>query len=600
MKWPYAILVSLLPIVVCAADFPQPVTWRPGLKPGTSVGLDAQGRVTAIKLRDGRIVRSEYDANRHVTRQQASNGDIISYVYNSKGRLESSGERGVETRIIHSTRDAVVATVSGRTRGDVEKAARALGVRGDADETLEPIEYDAGGRASRTRLLNVEISYTYGSNGRDMTQTLRAASASFASTRSVSAAGAIRYADTLGADYSLRQSGSRSMLLDAAGRALATCDYDSEGRVVRLTIGALAIDYDYDDTSVEWTAKTIYGSGAVLRRFTRADYPDPLLDEASRGERRAATGVAVASFENGELSFTTKSSFFETRVASPTLKLVYRSFHFHSSTPYSDDEIRLLPDGSGMLLPSLPHAEATSASRAVRPFRAAIPAEWLTPKKSASVHTVVMTATASKMSITTARFRPMPLMITMTYSCEYIPDGTVEAGGSTSVTPGRWDCGFSFGWAPDPYYYPPPGDSGGSGVSPADPLNTPMSTDQAQKVDAGKPLALDRVCNTPACAQLFGNLGGNGNNMINSTTYLDGRATQPCSAHRDWGAWTEVGGCTVYLCYQFTSVSTSGAATLLIHEALHDAGLTENPPDPYAMTSDEINTMVQTACALTW
>jgi YD repeat-containing protein len=597
MKWSIALLFSLLPLGIWAADFPQPVKWQPGPNAGTSVGLDAAGRVVAITLRDGRIVRSDYDANRRVTRQQTANGDIISYQRNAKGRLESSTERGVETRVVHSTRDGVVATVSGRTRGDIEKAARPLGIIGDTDETPEPVEYDGGGRASREHILNVEISYTYGSNGRDMTQALHTASASFAATRSVSADGAIHYCDTFGADYSLRQSAGRSMLVESTGRALAICDYDSEGRVLRMTIGALAVVYDYDGTSVEWTAKTVYGSGAVLRRFMRADYPDPELDEASRGERRAAAGVAVASFENGGLSFTTKSSFLETRVASPTLGLVYREFHFHSSTPYSDDLIRFLPDGSGMFLPSLPHAEGTSLHRAVRPFRAAIPAEWLTPKKSSLLRPVV-TTTASK-SITTARFRPVPLMMTMSYSCEWIPGGTVDYGGSSSVTAGRWDCGFTYGWAPHQEYYPPADNTGGSGT-PADPLNTPMSTDQAQKVDAGKSLALDRVCNTAACAQLFGNLGGTGNDMINSTTYLDGQATQPCSDHPEWGAWTSVGGCQVYLCKAFVTTSASGAATLLIHEALHDSGMTENPPDPNALTSAQINALVQMSCDLTW
>jgi hypothetical protein len=56
----------------------------------------------------------------------------------------------------------------------------------------------------------------------------------------------------------------------------------------------------------------------------------------------------------------------------------------------------------------------------------------------------------------------------------------------------------------------------------------------------------------------------------------------------------------VYLCKGFITASSSGAATLLIHEALHDAGQMENPPDPNALTSDQINALVQMNCDLPW
>lgn len=88
----------------------------------------------------------------------------------------------------------------------------------------------------------------------------------------------------------------------------------------------------------------------------------------------------------------------------------------------------------------------------------------------------------------------------------------------------------------------------------------------------------ERLCNNAECMQLFQNLGGSGHDMIANTTYLDGRSTATCQQHADWGAWTEMNSCTVYLCNAFTSLSASGAATIMIHEALHDMGLHENPP----------------------
>jgi hypothetical protein len=43
-------------------------------------------------------------------------------------------------------------------------------------------------------------------------------------------------------------------------------------------------------------------------------------------------------------------------------------------------------------------------------------------------------------------------------------------------------------------------------------------------------------------------------------------------------------------------LDTDKAALVLLHEALHFAGLTEQPHDPRAMTSSEINDMVKDRC----
>ena len=63
-------------------------------------------------------------------------------------------------------------------------------------------------------------------------------------------------------------------------------------------------------------------------------------------------------------------------------------------------------------------------------------------------------------------------------------------------------------------------------------------------------------------------------------------------------AYTFVGASTTWLCPDFKRLPIEHAALVLIHEALHHAGLTEKPHDQGAMTSREINTMVTTACQL--
>jgi hypothetical protein len=63
-------------------------------------------------------------------------------------------------------------------------------------------------------------------------------------------------------------------------------------------------------------------------------------------------------------------------------------------------------------------------------------------------------------------------------------------------------------------------------------------------------------------------------------------------------AVTAVGKRPVKLCRHFAQLSDSHAAMIVIHEALHLAGLTEYPHDPDAMSGVAINRMVTEACDL--
>ncbi len=114
-------------------------------------------------------------------------------------------------------------------------------------------------------------------------------------------------------------------------------------------------------------------------------------------------------------------------------------------------------------------------------------------------------------------------------------------------------------------------------------------------------LALDRLRRLPACRALFSELGSDGVEVVGGTVYhvaTTDRELRTCS-ERSAAAFTTVGGGQVWLCpTRFTGMLRFEAAALILHEALHDAGMTEAPSTPDAPTSRQIATRVATACGL--
>jgi hypothetical protein len=108
--------------------------------------------------------------------------------------------------------------------------------------------------------------------------------------------------------------------------------------------------------------------------------------------------------------------------------------------------------------------------------------------------------------------------------------------------------------------------------------------------------ALRRVYRLEGCQELFARLGVDGLEVLVSTTYTVASADTGGGVCRRAEAFTEVGGSTVWLCGSFGWISEKDAAEVLIHEALHNAGLTEQPHDPDGPTPQEIDHMVETHC----
>jgi hypothetical protein len=113
------------------------------------------------------------------------------------------------------------------------------------------------------------------------------------------------------------------------------------------------------------------------------------------------------------------------------------------------------------------------------------------------------------------------------------------------------------------------------------------------------PLAIRRIGDVPACSALFGRLGSDGAAALTATEYEGAFWHSPLSACKEGiAAYTSLGGRKTHLCPSFGLLPTEKAAAILIHEALHLAGLGENPPNRAAMTSIEITRLVAQSCSL--
>lgn len=133
-----------------------------------------------------------------------------------------------------------------------------------------------------------------------------------------------------------------------------------------------------------------------------------------------------------------------------------------------------------------------------------------------------------------------------------------------------------------------------------DPLVSPtVPFAVARKLEQAYSLALARVEGVPSCRSMFARLGADGVETLSRILYLPAcRANESRICGRSTRAFTEVGSSIVKLCQEFERLSEDQAAVILLHEALHTAGLSERPRDPDAMSPAEINAMVERSCGL--
>jgi hypothetical protein len=112
-------------------------------------------------------------------------------------------------------------------------------------------------------------------------------------------------------------------------------------------------------------------------------------------------------------------------------------------------------------------------------------------------------------------------------------------------------------------------------------------------------VALDRLQTHASCQALFARLGADGAAKVTGASYYPASTEQERRYCRPGVfAVTTVGGAAVVLCRRFGHLSGQRAAIILIHEALHLAGLAEDRVDAKAPDSLAITSMVMKGCWL--
>jgi hypothetical protein len=118
-----------------------------------------------------------------------------------------------------------------------------------------------------------------------------------------------------------------------------------------------------------------------------------------------------------------------------------------------------------------------------------------------------------------------------------------------------------------------------------------------EKLQEAFPAAVERVRENPECNNLFAQLGSDGlEKLATSLYYRSTPAMERNVCQRGSVAFTFINSPQVRLCKRFASLGTERAATVLIHEALHFAGMTEQPRDPDGPYPSDIDRMVKKAC----
>ena len=121
------------------------------------------------------------------------------------------------------------------------------------------------------------------------------------------------------------------------------------------------------------------------------------------------------------------------------------------------------------------------------------------------------------------------------------------------------------------------------------------------QVLAAVELAARQFDREAGCRALFARFGTDGRKLLRRETYRVARSNrerQTCT-RRSAAAFTTVGGSQTHLCpRRFTDLTVSRAAMILIHEALHHAGMPEWPAEPSAPTSQQLNRLIRERCRL--
>ncbi len=117
-----------------------------------------------------------------------------------------------------------------------------------------------------------------------------------------------------------------------------------------------------------------------------------------------------------------------------------------------------------------------------------------------------------------------------------------------------------------------------------------------RKIEAAFEIAVRRIRDVEACESLFTQLNADGIEMLQTALYFPATAYRETTLCQRAVAATHVGGSPTVICRNITGYSDEDAALVLIHEALHHAGLPESPVNRGSNTSKAINHTVGKRC----
>jgi len=141
----------------------------------------------------------------------------------------------------------------------------------------------------------------------------------------------------------------------------------------------------------------------------------------------------------------------------------------------------------------------------------------------------------------------------------------------------------------------------GRAVAPPVPkLDASISGPLRARLRSAFDLAVQRVQEVESCSALFVSLRHNGVEMLRNTRYSVAAAAiaRDACSKQDIVAFTAVGSPATRVCPSFQQLPPTAAAMILLHEALHYAGLRERPVHPDGLWPAEINALVRKGCGL--
>jgi len=130
-------------------------------------------------------------------------------------------------------------------------------------------------------------------------------------------------------------------------------------------------------------------------------------------------------------------------------------------------------------------------------------------------------------------------------------------------------------------------------------IGSEMSVTDQFALKAAYKGAIKRLARDESCRALFDELYLDARHAMALGHYQPAQsAAEKARCAPGVAAATGVGRTRIVLCQHFNTLPRRTKTAILIHEALHTAGLDEAPHDPAGRTSREITEMVEEACSL--